>query len=212
VVAPIPPGGVRPGTGVARQRSVPDGPTRPRGTGLGAGPATGVDRRPARAETSVGGVRQVVPGPPDRSAVGDGRTGFRDPPLGAGRGLPGTGEPPAGSRPIGLPAEGTGRGLPTEGGLSGRTLPGEGTPGRGLLAEGAPTARGVPAEPGTAGGSGRGVAATGHGLLPLAGVARPTVQEHSRPEYLVDDTDAFADDRWFTPPVIGGDDDGAADA
>jgi hypothetical protein len=36
-----------------------------------------------------------------------------------------------------------------------------------------------------------------------AGV-RPADQEHRRPTYLVDDTDAFADDRWFTPPVIGG--------
>ena len=31
-------------------------------------------------------------------------------------------------------------------------------------------------------------------------------REHRRPEYLVDDTDAFADDRWFTPAVITPDD------
>jgi hypothetical protein len=41
----------------------------------------------------------------------------------------------------------------------------------------------------------------------MAGAAaRPVEQEHRRPNYLLDDTDAFADDRWFTPPVIGGGD------
>jgi hypothetical protein len=37
----------------------------------------------------------------------------------------------------------------------------------------------------------------------MTGAARPADQEHRRPSYLVDDTDAFADDRWFPPPVIG---------
>jgi hypothetical protein len=27
-------------------------------------------------------------------------------------------------------------------------------------------------------------------------------REHRRPAYLIDDTNAFADDRWFTPAVI----------
>jgi hypothetical protein len=31
-------------------------------------------------------------------------------------------------------------------------------------------------------------------------------QEHRRPDYLLDDGAAFADDRWFPPPVIGPDD------
>jgi hypothetical protein len=31
-------------------------------------------------------------------------------------------------------------------------------------------------------------------------------REHSRPSYLIDDTDAFGDDRWFTPQVITPDD------
>jgi hypothetical protein len=35
---------------------------------------------------------------------------------------------------------------------------------------------------------------------------RPTSQDHRRPDYLIDDTEAFADDRRFTPAVIGGDD------
>ena len=46
---------------------------------------------------------------------------------------------------------------------------------------------------------------SGHGILPMSGAARPVDQEHRRPGYLLDDTDAFADDRWFPPPVIGGD-------
>jgi hypothetical protein len=39
----------------------------------------------------------------------------------------------------------------------------------------------------------------------MSGAVRPVDQEHRRPGYLLDDTDAFADDRWFPPPVIGGD-------
>ena len=55
--------------------------------------------------------------------------------------------------------------------------------------------------------AGRGAPAAGQGFLPLGGVAgRTGEQDHRRPNYLVDDTDAFADDRWFTPPVIGGED------
>ena len=52
---------------------------------------------------------------------------------------------------------------------------------------------------------GRGPHGSGHGILPMSGAARPVDQEHRRPGYLLDDTDAFADDRWFPPPVIGGD-------
>jgi len=39
----------------------------------------------------------------------------------------------------------------------------------------------------------------------MGGAARPVDQEHRRATYLVDDTEAFADDRWFPPPVIGAD-------
>jgi hypothetical protein len=46
----------------------------------------------------------------------------------------------------------------------------------------------------------------------MSGVGRPADQEHRRPDYLINDTDAFADDRWFAPPVIGGDDTGTSDA
>ena len=54
--------------------------------------------------------------------------------------------------------------------------------------------------------AGRGASTAGQGFVPLGGAAaRSGDQDHRRPNYLVDDTDAFADDRWFTPPVIGGD-------
>ena len=48
-------------------------------------------------------------------------------------------------------------------------------------------------------------ASAGHGILPMGGAVRPTEQAHARAAYLIDDTDAFADDRWFPPPVISGD-------
>jgi hypothetical protein len=45
-------------------------------------------------------------------------------------------------------------------------------------------------------------------MMPLGTGAGTGAQEreHRRPGYLVDDSDAFADDRWFTPPVITPDD------
>ncbi len=48
-------------------------------------------------------------------------------------------------------------------------------------------------------------ASAGHGILPMGGAVRPMEQAHARAAYLIDDTDAFADDRWFPPPVISGD-------
>jgi len=48
-------------------------------------------------------------------------------------------------------------------------------------------------------------ASAGHGIVPMGGAVRPTEQTHARAAYLIDDTDAFADDRWFPPPVISGD-------
>jgi hypothetical protein len=65
---------------------------------------------------------------------------------------------------------------------------------------------GQAAEPGARGGAaGRGTTAGQPGLYPpmTAGPAGGGGQERRRPDYLVDDTDAFADDRWFTSAVIG---------
>jgi len=46
------------------------------------------------------------------------------------------------------------------------------------------------------------------GLYPplAAGQGTGSEQERRRPDYLLDDSDAFADDRWFTPAVITPDD------
>jgi hypothetical protein len=65
------------------------------------------------------------------------------------------------------------------------------------------------AEPGArTGAAGRGTTAGNPGLYPpmTAGPVAGSGQERRRPDYLVDDTDAFADDRWFTSAVIGADD------
>jgi hypothetical protein len=81
-------------------------------------------------------------------------------------------------------------------------VPAEGVGGSGRLAEGSLVERAAPA--------GRGVAAPGQSVFPLGGVAtRPPQLDHRRPDFLLDDADAFADDRWFTPPVIGGGDEDA---
>jgi hypothetical protein len=46
------------------------------------------------------------------------------------------------------------------------------------------------------------------GLYPpmAPGMAGGQERERRRPDYLLDDSDAFADDRWFPPPVITPDD------
>ena len=62
---------------------------------------------------------------------------------------------------------------------------------------------------GAAGRTGSAPRITAHpGLYPPMAAAPVGTQgrERRRPDYLLDDTDAFADDRWFTPAVIGADD------
>lgn len=70
-----------------------------------------------------------------------------------------------------------------------------------------PRATGLPAEAAERAATGRSSTAAGHGILPMggAGAVRAVEQEHRRAAYLIDDSDAFADDRWFPPPVISGD-------
>jgi PPE family protein len=162
---------------------VPGGaPTRPPLPGAGPAP---------RAELP-GGVRPVVPGPPPRGGAGPLPGGvLSGGPTDAGpRVVPGPERGgPGPTIPRGLPAE------PPLGVLG--APPGSGPTG------GAPAARG-PVEPA----AGRGGTATpGAGFLPFGGMAGgSTNQDHRRPDYLVDDTDVFGDDRWFTPAVLGADD------
>jgi hypothetical protein len=70
-----------------------------------------------------------------------------------------------------------------------------------------PRTAGMPADAAERITTGRGSTAAGHGILPMggAGAVRAAEQEHRRAAYLIDDSDAFADDRWFPPPVISGD-------
>jgi hypothetical protein len=158
---------------------------------------------------------------PGRSGSGDGRAGT--PPSGsAGRSGPGViGRPsaPETHTPRGpLPGSASGGvrpvvpGPPTQAGSAGdwrtglRTAPVEppGGPPRPTVpgTEPPPRPAVIPAE-GERAPTGR--TGSGHGFFPMAGAARPVDQEHRRPAYLVDDTDAFADDRWFPPSVIGAD-------
>ena len=142
-----------------------------------------------------------VPGPGSGSP-GPGRAGLPDGPAPRTR-LP-AGQQAGGFRPIvpGPPEAPPGAALGQRGGTpevpprASAGGPAEGVGGR--LPEAAAGERGLP---------GRGAPEGGHGFFPLGGgAAGAGDQEHRRPGFLVDDTDAFADDRWFTPPVIGADD------
>ncbi|MCH6168506.1 PPE domain-containing protein [Pseudonocardia alaniniphila] len=175
-------------------------------------PAGGI---PVRPPSGQGGAGRIGVGPPgDRSIGGGGRVpvtpGVR-PVLPGPTPRPGTqpswrdlvparpGSEPGAARPS--PRVEEERRVPPPAGS--RTL--SETTGRGPVAE-RPAAA---AEPGArTGAAGRGTT-TGHpGLYPpmTAGPVAGSGQERRRPDYLVDDTDAFADDRWFTTAVIGADD------
>ena len=171
----------------------------PYAAGPGRGPATATTRpgrSPATAGSATGGAGPgVVSRPPAASA--------RPPAASPGAGLP-YAESRGGVRPI-VP------GPPTQAGTTDwrtglRTAPGE-PPAR-LPRTAVPEAEPAP-RPAAVSTEGERAAAgrtgSGHGILPMSGAARPVDQEHRRPGYLLDDTDAFADDRWFPPPVIGGD-------
>jgi hypothetical protein len=119
-------------------------------------PGPGPERRLPSGAPAGGGVRAIVPGPPQPAGEPSGR-------------LPRT------------------------------TVPG-------TSGEVPPRTAGTPPESAERIATGRGSTAASHGILPMggAGAARAVEQEHRRAAYLIDDSDAFADDRWFPPPVIGG--------
>ncbi|HYH28753.1 MAG TPA: hypothetical protein VD903_00060, partial [Pseudonocardia sp.] len=119
-------------------------------------------------------------------------------PGGVPGGVPGDVREPAGR----VPAVGgdQDRALPPGGSRATPEPPGRATavgdrPGAGVAE---PAARGPAPRP----------SATGHlgGMYPpplaTGAAAAGQGQEHRRPDYLLDDTDAFADDRWFPPAVI----------
>jgi hypothetical protein len=174
----------------------------------------------------------AVPAPPGQNRPGGGGAGGRVPPQttlpGAGRvpQVPGSAGVPPESVPGGgrIPAGGAGgpggagtpssRGLPGgAGGVEPRSprggVPGgyggveprTGIPG-GIPAEGETARPGVASS--TPAGSTGARTAGSHGFFPPGGGGGLGGQgrEHRRAPYLVDDTDAFGDDRYFTPAVI----------
>jgi hypothetical protein len=208
-----------PGTAAGSARAArPPAPAPPPGgavdpAGTAAVPGPGRPGRTASTEAAV----------PSTGAGGTGRS--RESVPAAVPGLPvlprSPGAPPRTATPSAAPGFDRSRPdpLPTTGGVR-RVVPGPPRPGavdgwpgslvprpgergpRGLpepFPGGTPHAR-TPVEP-TA------TARTAPGMYPLTGaVGRPADQQHRRPGYLVDDTDAFADDRSVTPAVISGDD------
>jgi hypothetical protein len=200
--------------GVAKGSTAPS-PAGSRSTG--GLPAPGGGAGPGRAASPALPGSPPVPGGGPAAGTVPGSGGPGTPPRSTAR-LPGTGpDAPlsrststAGVRPIvpgpPLPGSGTDQrtgprnspGTPLDPEPSAR-LPRTTTPG----AIGEPRVTGVPAE-GAAAGRGQ---TAGHGILPMGGggAVRPVEQDHRRPAHLIDDSDAFADDRWFPPPVISGD-------
>jgi hypothetical protein len=179
--------------------AVPPGQAAPPGRAV-PGPTT----RPSPVPTPGAGV--VVPSRPPTGAVPQGSTTGPGPASGGRSVVP---VPPTRALPT-APADLLPGGAPRATGA----VP---VPGRGPVAEPLPgglarppaegvAARGVAADPGSHAPSGRGPTPVGSGFLPLAGAVRPADHQHRRPDYLLDDTDAFADDRWFPPAVISGDD------
>jgi hypothetical protein len=186
----VPPPVVPSGGGIPVRPPSGQGATGRLGAGLPGDRSTGGASRGPVTPGVRSGVRPVLAGPTPRAGT---RQSWRDlvparpgSEPGAARPWPGGDEgrrvpPPAGSRTVG---ESTGRG-------HGAERPAAAT------------------EPGARTGAGGRGTTTGHsGLYPpmTTGPVAGSGQERRRPDYLVDDTDAFADDRWFTSAVIGPDD------
>ncbi|WP_344015346.1 hypothetical protein [Pseudonocardia xinjiangensis] len=159
------------------------GPTIAGGSGIGA---RGSGNGGPGARPGVGGVRPVVPGPPARGGT---VPSWRDlVPQQPGRDGGATGSWPRTDEERRLPPPGGNR-------AAGESR----APGGERPAATEPAPRGAAAR----------VATTAQpGMYPplTAASAGRADEERRRPDYLVDDGDAFADDRWFTAAVIGADD------
>ncbi|WP_214404606.1 PPE domain-containing protein [Pseudonocardia lacus] len=200
-------GGVGPGAAGGFPVPVTPGPLVPGGGPAGRGPGgstvpgSGVPGPGAPGRAPIPG---TVPGPgrtgPGQGVPGRPGGGFPpgDPIIRGPAGAP-TGSVPGGGRIPGAPIPGS----TIPGGIPGSAIPGTGGPGSAVPGTGSPGAGG----PGTAAaGSGTQAASTrSPGYIPGAGFGAGVgaqSREHRRPSYLVDDSGAFADDRWFTAPVI----------
>jgi hypothetical protein len=176
----LPPRGDRPAAGPLATPAGPAG--RPAGSTQPpvppTGPGTSAPGRPG------GGPRPVVPGPPRPAQP----PGWRDV-IPRGPSAPGTRFPgPGGAVPDQVLPPGTRSSTPEPPGARPA-----GEPAARAVAPGTPAAT----RPGAIG-----------GLYPPLGAGMTAAQERERrrPDYLLDDSDAFVDDRWFTPAVITPDD------
>ena len=210
--------------------AVSTGSTGP--TGAGPGPVTGAPGTTGTRSGTTGigpgglGGRPGVTTPPagagstglgrgggldDSSTRGTGYgsvPGYTAPGAGAGTGLveanrPGQLRP----MPPGGPGASSWR---TDPNIVGRPTGGEPSTSRGTVPRGATEGNGRPvsaAPEELRPSNGRPVGSTGAPMMPMgAGAAGQQAQGHRRPSYLIDDSGAFADDRWFTEAVITPDD------
>ncbi|WP_219412948.1 PPE domain-containing protein [Pseudonocardia nigra] len=228
-VVPAAPGGfgaagvgpTGPGPAAAPGRGAPV-PTGNGGSGIGTGSGTPVAAVPGGLTASGGGTGRA---PGSSAAPGTGRQqGGSAGPAGApfrpvvpavpqpGSATPGWRSAPAVVDSRTPPPE-RGRGgaggpaVPGSAGGAPRPSPELRPPASGSPAERPATSTAASGEPARSGGTPR--TGLGHGYFPpvgMGGAAGGSEREHRRPAYLVDDTDAFADDRWFTEPVITPDD------
>ncbi|WP_212612308.1 PPE domain-containing protein [Pseudonocardia hierapolitana] len=207
---PTPPAVVPPGPGQQAGRippatgpsAAPALPTAPTGSGLapapGATPPPGTSALPPIGPGAVppvrpgnppggGGPRPVVPSPPRPAPVPSWRDVI-----------------PAGPTPPGSRFPGPGAADPNQAPPPGPRTSSEPL---GTRAVAEPTARAAAAAGPPPGPRGAGPSAMG-GLYPpmAAGLGGGQERERRRPDYLLDDSGAFADDRWFTPAVITPDD------
>jgi hypothetical protein len=188
--APTVNGPATPGPGPVGPGSSKPAPTSP--GDRSAGPTAGPVGAPSAGPATRGGVRPASPGPSGQpTSVRPGLLpgpSSREPGMWPRPVTPG----PGGRAPVGDPIGPVGRPSGAEPPVPGRGLP------SGSGAAVAEPARG-PASP-----LGRPAAPSPPGLYPpMLGLGSGTSdREHRRPDYLLDDGGAFADDRWFPPPVI----------
>jgi PPE family len=187
-----PPGANAPGPGpaVPPAQTPPTAPggAPPPGSVIPPGPGAVPPGRPGA--TTPGGVRPVVPGPPPRAT------------------------PPPSWRdivPAGPGARDTGARIPAPGTIdTDRALPpGARTtepPGARPITDPTPRPAATGAPPPT--GTRPGFPGTAGPMYPpmTAGMGAGSERERRRPDYLLDDSDAFTDDRWFPSAVITPDD------
>lgn len=199
----VPPAGAAGGGAAAPARPERGPASAARSTPMTAGPVPG-----ARGPGGGAALRPAVPGRGRHdSAVPLGPYSARHGRPGTGATLPGTAGPgtPTGRDATASGSAATPRGSAGLGGrLYGDPLPPPVRPPSRSPDNPFPSVGGEPQSRS----AGTRTAVGGHpGLMPMgAGAGGAREETHRRPDYLIEERDVFADDRYFTPPVIGGDD------